>query len=57
MAHYRHSVEGEVNENSASKVDNKKAGKIRKINAEVALADFGGADEPLPSKAKERAST
>ncbi len=54
MAHYRHSVEGEVNENSADQVDNQKTGKIRGTNVGMILTDIGGAHDPLSSKLRER---
>jgi hypothetical protein len=54
MAHYRHSVEGEVNENIADKADSNKAGKIRGINVGMTLTDFGGANEPLSTNPRER---
>jgi hypothetical protein len=54
MAHYRHSEEGEVNENIADKAEYRKAGKKKGINVEKTLTDFKGANEPLPSKLRER---
>ncbi|MHA2370827.1 MAG: hypothetical protein ACXADX_18590 [Candidatus Hodarchaeales archaeon] len=43
-----------MNENIAAKVDRQKAGKISGINVGEALADFGGANESLSSKPRER---